>query len=239
MISEPQLVAWTRPASETEATQRERTERAVRRALDNHPTLAGQPLKVYAKGSYANNTNVRQDSDVDIVVEYTGGFYYDAAGEVDVARLGISDYSGPFPDFSDFKAAVQSALSRAFGSGTVARHNKCITVAKGATPLPADVVPCWTHRWYYSQTSYEPGTAFFADDRPHRCIENYPQQHYDKGVAKNNRTSRRYKRTVRILKRLENDMVDKGLIDEVPSYLIECLVYNCPDGEPDRDSWRL
>ncbi len=28
-------------------------------------------VRVYVKGSYANNTNVRRDSDVDIAVEWT------------------------------------------------------------------------------------------------------------------------------------------------------------------------
>ncbi|RKW85922.1 nucleotidyltransferase, partial [Corynebacterium diphtheriae] len=32
------------------------------------------------------------------------------------------------------------------------------------------------------------------------------------------------KKTVRILKRLENELVAKGLTEEVPSYLLECLI---------------
>jgi hypothetical protein len=42
-------------------------------------------------------------------------------------------------------------------------------------------------------------------------------------------TNRRYKRVVRILKRLENEMVDRGVITAVPSFLIESAVFNVPD----------
>jgi hypothetical protein len=47
-------------------------------------------------------------------------------------------------------------------------------------------------------------------------------------VAKNNQTGYRYKHLVRILKRLENELVDHGLVGKLPSYLLECLVFNVP-----------
>ena len=44
----------------------ERAERMVIAAIDAHPAFDGyrSSIKVYAKGSYANKTNVRADSDV-------------------------------------------------------------------------------------------------------------------------------------------------------------------------------
>src|SRR5436190_606082 len=50
-------------------------------------------------------------------------------------------------------------------------------------------------------------------------------------------TSRRYKRVVRILKRLENEMVDQGVIDVVPSFLIESAVWNVPNSSFDYSTW--
>jgi hypothetical protein len=41
----------------------------IRQAIDEHGAFKGCGLHVYAKGSNANNTNVRTDSDVDIAVE--------------------------------------------------------------------------------------------------------------------------------------------------------------------------
>lgn len=226
---EDRLRGWTGPASGNEDQKRERTERRIREALAAHPRLSKQPVKVYAKGSYANNTNVRLDSDLDIWIEYTGGIYPSYQDQsLKEESLGLGDYTGPYADFGAFKSEVHQALRSAFGEAAAERRNKCIFVQGGPTTLDADVVPCWTQRHYYSRTSSVDGIAFFADKSFGR-IDNYPKQHHDNGVAKNNRTGRRYKQLVRAMKRLENDMVDKGEIGEVPSFLIECLVYACPD----------
>lgn len=227
------LASWTGPSSDNEDAKRERTERQIRAALEAHPRLSKEPLKVYAKGSYANNTNVRLESDIDINVEYQGGFYYDGVGDQDdqitKAAAGVTDYSGPYSTFEIFKSDVHQALQASSGDA-VSRANKCIRIRGGNTTLPADVVPCWEYRNYFRSwrgPDFYLGTVLFPD-RGARVV-NYPQQHYENGVAKNKRTLRRYKQTVRAIKRLENEMVEKQVIKVVPSYLIECLVYRCAD----------
>ena len=62
-------------------------------------------------------------------------------------------------------------------------------------------------------------------------VINWPEQHYENGVTKNNETNRRFKALVRILKRLRNKMDDGGIAaaKPIPSYLIECLVWNVPN----------
>jgi hypothetical protein len=77
MSLEDQLSGWTGPSSDTEKDKQDRTERMIRQAIDAHEPFNGYSLKVYAKGSYANNTNVRADSDVDIAVECTEALYWD------------------------------------------------------------------------------------------------------------------------------------------------------------------
>lgn len=77
MITEVVLSAWTAPSSDTEKEKQERAERMIRQAIDDHEPFKDCSLKVYAKGSYANNTNVRSDSDVDIAVECTEALYWD------------------------------------------------------------------------------------------------------------------------------------------------------------------
>jgi hypothetical protein len=62
-------------------------------------------------------------------------------------------------------------------------------------------------------------------------------QHYRNGCGKNVRTGRRYKRVVRILKRLRNHMAENPDLPQAmreqlratASFLIESLVFNCPD----------
>src|SRR5690242_4183778 len=67
------------PPSDNEDAKRNRTEREIKAALADYGPLDGRPYIVYAKGSYANNTNVRLNYDVDIAVEYNGYFYYELA----------------------------------------------------------------------------------------------------------------------------------------------------------------
>jgi hypothetical protein len=238
-ISEGQLSAWTSPAFDNEDERREGTERSISRAIRAHSFLSTLPLNVYGKGSYKNNTNVRRDSDVDVAVEYTDILMFDYQGEAAQEEVwqawGIEPYSGPLRsaggnfDIDRFKDAIGEALVEAFGQGAVTRSNKVFTVREGSRSLAADVVPCATHDHHYSALGFDRGIQLLADKEPRRSVVNYPQQHYDNGVAKNKATSKRFKSVVRILKNLENRMVDEGTSPVVASYLIESLVWNVPD----------
>jgi hypothetical protein len=238
-ISEEQLSAWTAPAFGNEDERRASTEKVISEAIKAHSFLSTLPLKVYAKGSYKNNTNVRRDSDVDIAVEYTDILlfaYQDGATKEAVWQAReIEPYSGPLLalgggfDVDRFKDSIGEALFGAFGRQAVTRSNKVFTVRESSRSLAADVVPCTTHNQHYSATGYHRGIQLLADKEPRRSIVNYPQQHYDNGVAKNKATSKRFKSVVRILKNLENRMVDDGASPVVASYLIESLVWNVPD----------
>ena len=231
---EDQLHTWSGPPSNTEGEKRDRTESAIREAIENSSELADRTVRVFAKGSYKNNTNVRLDSDVDVAVEFQEIFYWEATNDaagMSGADLGITPYSGSYPP-ERFKDDVERALVNQFGSSAVDRGNKAIHVREDSRSLAADVVPCFTfHRYdrigHNGAALHHEGIQIHSDSGSR--IENWPEQSYENGTAKNNATGRQYKRMVRILKRLENDMVEKGIIEEVPSFLIECLVYNVPN----------
>jgi mRNA deadenylase 3'-5' endonuclease subunit Ccr4 len=73
------------------------------------------------------------------------------------------------------------------------------------------------------------GVELLTDKESSRVI-NWPEQHYQNGVVKNTHTGTRYKRIVRCLKSLSNEMVDAGVSTaEVPSFLVECLGWNVPN----------
>lgn len=236
---ESTLRAWVKPPSDTEEAKRDRTEAEIRDALDAYGPLPNAVMRVFAQGSYKNKTNVRLDADVDIAVEYQEGettptsspsiattLKVFSAKDLADADLGLTTLAEPFrPTW--FKDHVEAALVDAFGATRVERHDKCLTIPAGTTTLPADVVPCFPYRRYDTRYDVHRGIRIFPDQGP--TIENFPQQHYDNGCAKNDRTGRRFKRMVRVLKRMENDLVAKGKVKEVPSFLIECLVYNVPD----------
>lgn len=221
---ENQLAGWTGPSSPTEAEKQCRTERMIREAISAHEPFRTLSPSVYAKGSYANNTNVRSDSDVDIAVELRNVIYFDHANP-GVGPTGTR-YIGEWTP-TRFRSELIAALRGKFGMEVDITGNTAIQVHSSSSRLEADVVPCFGYRYYFSQTSFREGAKVFKTDGT--SVVNYSALQLSNGRSKNNRTNQAFKKTVRILKRLENSMVDAGCHREVSSFFIECLVYNCPD----------
>jgi hypothetical protein len=230
--------AWLRtsssPPSDSEDIRRDRTEKQIKEALRAHAPLNGRPYEVYTKGSYANNTNVRLNFDVDIAVEYRGYFYLDMAFDLrgqPKEVVGLVESEDPYTR-DEFRADVRAALVNAFGASSVSAGNIAYRIRESKTTIPADVVPCWELRRYDKITQGVPlfhkGSRLFPSSGGY--TDNFPAQQNLNGTEKNKRTSMRYKYMVRALKRLQTKLVaDGNLANELPSYLIECLVYNVPD----------
>lgn len=198
----------------------------IRQAIQAHPAFDGVGLRVFAKGSYANNTNVKADSDVDIAVECTEAVYWEEA-KPDTRQPPIGNpYRGEWTP-EKLRAELVAALQEKFPGGVDASGSTAIQILPGSSRVNADVVPCFSYRYYLASDNWREGTMVFKKDLTRIC--NYPNQQHSNGKAKNVRTGNRYKRIVRIFKRIENAMVAEGLHREVPSFFVECLVYNCPD----------
>jgi len=241
---EQTLGSWTKPSGDTEQEKCENAERmirgAIRDATRESKPLAKRTVEVFAQGSYRNNTNVRQESDVDICVRCMSAVYYDlsfAQGLTkEQAGLPDSDYT-----YAQFKNDVQAALETKFGRGRVGRGNKAFDIRENSYCADADVVACLEHRSYFwldnGAFSFTSGMTFLPDNGG--VIINWPNQNYNNGVTKNNATGRRFKRVVRILKRLRNEMEQQGIATAapIPSYLIECLVWNVPNEGFRNDSY--
>jgi len=73
------------------------------------------------------------------------------------------------------------------------------------------------------------GIKFFTTDS--KEIINYPKIHLKNGISKNDNTKRKFKRTVRLYKRIKNKMIEDGLpvSGNIRSFLIESLLWNVPD----------
>lgn len=235
MVTEEELGGWTGPSSTSEQEKQDRTERMTREAIEGHAAFNNVSLSVYAKGSYANNTNVKTDSDVDVVVECREVEYWEEYDPAEGGHPAGSPYEGPWtPEY--LRAEVKTALEAKFPTGSVTFGTTAFEVEATTSRVNADVVPCFTYRMYFTDGSYREGTKLFKSTGG--SIVNYPKLQLEKGRAKNTRTNGAYKKAVRILKRLENVLVDAGLSEEVPSYLMECLIYNCPDTYFARSTWR-
>jgi len=219
---------WIQPSSESEALRQDRAERMVREAINSHAEFRGVQKQIYAKGSYANNTNVRLDSDVDVVVQCDELFYYDfAPGVAASSSTTIAGYTGVWtPDA--WRTEVCAALINHFGpSGVDHSGNVAILIRERPGSRPStDVVPSFQYRMHLDGD----GRAFHLGSAVHNTsgqrIVNWPQQQMDNGRARNDATGRRYKNYVRALKNAENLLCALGTMKPLPSYFMECLVWN-------------
>ncbi len=233
------FAAWGAAPSETEQTKCENAERAIRNAIKASATLKDRQIEVFTQGSYANRTNVRQESDVDICVLYTGSYFPDYTGIPGLTREMLGHTAGTY-QYATFKNDVEAALVAAFGRQSVTRGNKAFDVHANTYRVDADVVACFEHRRYFGNAqapSIEYGTQLLPDRGGN--IINWPRQNYKNGVTKNETTNRGFKGVVRIIKRLRNEMADKDIAaaTPIPSYLIECLVWNVPNDGLTHTDW--
>lgn len=230
---EDKLAGWTGPSSTTEQDKQDRTERMIKEAIKGHTPFDSCSLRVYAKGSYANNTNVRADSDVDIAVQCSDVMYWQEANPGDKPQ-GSSPYTGPWTP-EKLRAELKVALTAKFPGQVDSSGSTAFRINSSTARVDADVVPCFDYRYYMSGGRYRDGAKVFKASGD--SLVNYPEQQLANGVKKNNRTNRYYKQAVRVIKRLENAMVADGAHREVPSFFVECLVYNVPDSILTRSTW--
>lgn len=189
----------------------------------------GRKIKVFLQGSYANNTNVRTQSDVDVAVVEEDIFQTMYRSGVTGSNYGFINAS---PRAKTFKDEVEEALKSKFGSD-VERKNKSIKINGNTYRKDADGVPCRRHkdfRWDFSNdsTNYIAGIVITADSG--EVIINYPEQHIKNGKEKNTATNYYYKKMVRIMKKMKYLMCEQGIdsADKVSSFALESLMWNIP-----------
>jgi len=229
-ISEEQLKRWAAAPSETEETKCQNAVRQITTAIKER---FGSNVTVFLQGSYKNRTNVRQDSDVDVVVRYDDLFFPDISGlsESDQAIYNSTRVNTNYT-FNQFKDDVQLVLENTFGKQMIQRNDKCIEVKENTYRVNADVVPCYKYKKfstpYYVSTE---GIQLFTDKGIK--VISFPDQHFNNGQDKNVKTSQMYKAIVRILKNVRNELVDQGGIGEglMSSFFLECLVWNVPNAD--------
>lgn len=230
-VSDSDLRSWTTPGAQTSATA---TYHSVKAALDASPEMRRLNWVAFLQGSYANATNTRGDSDVDIVVMLTETFYADLQLLGSDARAREATSRSPVvTSAATFRAVVHRALDAYYGPSLVAAKNKCLRVAKQPGYVDADVVPCLQVRRYRTFNSnagsdYIEGISI--EPLTGGRIVNFPKEHLANGEAKSRATGSAYKPTVRQVKRLRRRAVDLGLLSptDASGYLLECLVFNGP-----------
>ena len=225
------LSQWADPPSDSELRRVGLAERvaSIKQAISNAPAIGDRDIRVSVQGSYRHNTIVRMDRDVDIYVILMDIFTTDyafARGFSDKKlKLYDATYSSP-----RFKNDLETAFIAAYGRGYVRRGSKGFTIKESNIHrVNTAVVAGVEHRRYRPDGSYDSGMTLRPDNGD--PFESWPEQHYQNGEVKNHKTERRYRRFVRIMKKLCDYMARHGYQQAkvIPSYLNECLVYNIPN----------
>ena len=233
---EAQFREWAKPPGKTEQDRCDNAVSAIRNAIKASDKLRTRGVSIFAQGSYRNNTNVRKDSDVDIGILCTDIFFHDPLPEGWTSeKLRISDATY---HYDQYKNEVEEALVNYFGRSAVKGGNKAFDVHETSYHVEADVAAFFEHRRYQADGTYLEGVELRTDKENRRVI-NWPEQHYENGVDKNNATGTRFKSIVRVLKALSNEMTGQGVgAADVPGFLVECLVWNVPDTEFQNSAYR-
>ena len=223
-IPESQLETWSNQGATVGSAN---THKSIRIALDQHTWPSGMDYSAYLQGSYPNHTNIRGNSDVDLVIESSLVFSSNL-NEMEKRQLGIgiSSYN-----FWDFRSEVVRALTSYYDSNLVdASGKKSIKIAASSSRLAADAIPCIQYRWYRQLSVIAEGITFWTQNSNQQII-NYPKIHLQNGANKNQRTNNNYKPSVRMFKNARERILENNpsLQGSYPSYFVECLLYNVPD----------
>ena len=225
-FTEETLNGWRKPPSDTEETKLANSYKLVKEAIAEDSVLSKKNIEVFAQGSYANDTNVRLNSDIDINVRLSDTVYYDVPTGKTKEDYGYTDSAYTF---EQYKNDVYNALIRKFGAGNITRNDKCLTVKENYARVVTDVVPTFKFNRHEESGATSVGTKFITDEG--YPVVSFPLQHIANGKQKNSTTQKRFKRTTRLFRRIRYKMIDDGLVvsKNITSFLLECLVYNMPD----------
>lgn len=221
------FTTWSQGPSETEQERAENAERHIRQAIQASDKLRNRNIKVFTQGSYRNRVNVRRDSDVDIGVLCFDTYFPEYPDDNVKAQLAESFIPATY-EYATFKNELEEALVARFGRVAVTRGSKAFDIKANTYRVESDVAAFFEHRRYTTATFYHSGVEMTPDNFSPPRIRNWPEQHYQNGVAKNDQSLRRFKRVTRILKSLSNEMANNGVksAKDTPSFLLECLVFN-------------
>ena len=194
---------------------------SIRKALVAHNRPSEVGYEVFLQGSYKNDTNLGGDSDVDVVVRLASKLKPRVVVLSGEQLQEDGSHRFALERWQSFRDHAMKAMRARFGKA-VKRGRKTLKLPKGKIPADADLVVT---------LSYKEGIGFYLPDEG-RWVVSYPQLHHQRGLQKGKATNERFKRTIRMFMAARNQLVSKRALtkEDAPSYFIECLLYNVPDG---------
>ncbi len=233
-IPEDQLKIWAQPGRVRGAKG---AHAAIRNALARHQWPEGVRYMTYLQGSYRNNTHLRRQSDVDVVVELTSLPIRDSSLLPDSQkRLLKRSFPEPEYDWRPFRRDVLRVTTTAFGESRVREGRKTLKLVMESPEIPVDVVVAARYLRYTEYSGehsykYTEGMGLYLPTES-RWAVSYPHLHRRNGVEKEKATNGWFRRTIRMFKNARAQLVEEGRLAPATarSYQIECLLYNVPHG---------
>src|SRR5437660_7617506 len=108
MIPEDQLIRWSNQGGTANSITAHKSIRTALEATDS--PIYGRDFEIFLQGSYKNSTNIRADSDVDIVVQSNEVFYKNLSRlPADQQAAQQRGYGPGRHDARDWRADVENA----------------------------------------------------------------------------------------------------------------------------------
>jgi len=176
---------WSQSPSKTENERIDRTINSIKNALNANELLSINS-KIYVQGSYRNRVNVKQDSDVDIGIIYTGNTFYPDYPE-GMTATDFGNIDGDY-NYKDFKNEVEKALVAYFGKSA----------------MPTRILDVHLHRQVLKNDQYRPKKSDLEDwggigVASCYCDVVVCEKHFANMLSRNN-----YKPTARVVTRLDD-----------------------------------
>jgi hypothetical protein len=190
--------------------------------------------KIFLQGSYGNDTNILKESDVDVVIRLDSIFSYDITP---LTQPEQDAFKATHPDAEytqkKFREDVLKVLYERFEDDVVP-GSKAVMIKPLYNRRKTDVLIAIKHKKYSRFTAIGndekvTGISFYKSDGTR--VVNYPTQHRDHLISKNQNTGEYFKHIVRIFKNARQKLIEQEVIEAgiAPSYYIEGLLYNVPD----------
>jgi hypothetical protein len=232
-INEQQLITWSHQGSITLSSD---TYNSIKSCIDKINWNSDISYEIYLTGSYKNSTNIRANSDVDVLVEFKSIFH---SNKNELPPDQLKEFNEYYADgkytLEVFKQAVIKGLSEHYGTENVVSGNRSIKIKGTNGKLNSDVVCCAEYREYKSflkakTSDYAQGITYW-ETNTFKQIINFPKLHYENGTEKNSNAYLKYKPSTRIFKNMKAKLIDKNLITSklAPSFFLENLIFNAPN----------
>ncbi len=222
--TEKYLIGSMEPVSSQQSNIVISTGERVKNQLETHLKNEGLFAAFDFQGSVTNNTHIKLNSDIDLIVA-SGEFFSRTEG----AYASLPNYAGNAAQtIFTLRTKCRDILKNSFPTTTVREKAKCIGISGGSLQRDVDVIPCnWIKNRDYERTELKMYLGIrVLDVEKSVWVDNFPFLHNEMLEFKDNKTNGNLKRIIRLLKTLREDASATIVIS---SYDICGLAYSFDD----------